>query len=542
MNYNEPPPDDAELPGILAGLIAKAASVDLGTRRDVFEQLYELAYKVQEKASAAVPALIDGLLDPDTEIGENAKWALRYCAPDSIGPLVECLAHPRPFVRERAAHALGDIGEDACHAASSRLRSLLADTEDAVRQRAAWALGLMHDTSDRTVALLADMAGKESPADAGAALHALGNIGKSAGAAALSSHRSLVLAALDRPTPNVRRWALYAAEWVGLESQAWADVLVDILRRDDASEVRLEALSTLKELAPSVDLSAAVPALIARLAEPGQEASRSCEVLGEMRPRPAAAVPALREALMNDDLVRPAGQALWRIERQAEALIPAMRRVFDEDGESICDLICEIGPAASPLIPDVIKALGEENWDLQWAAADALRAMASSDPMVMPPLMQALSHPSPIVRSASARALAAIGAAAIEPLRALLNDTSAPHGVWAAYALGEMGPAAVAAMDDLRPGMRAGAEPRASCCAIAMVRIAADAEAVSSLIAMLRRGDQSAPRQAAIKALGELGPMAMAAAGVLEALVDDEDYEVADEAAQALIVIRGSPQ
>jgi HEAT repeat protein len=538
VDYNALPPGDAELPGILSDLIDRAQHVDVDVRRDAIEKIYELALKVKAKAASAIPCLVGGLVDPDPRIGESASWALHYCAPESIDPLVECLTHPVSFVRERASHALGNIGNTARAAAAPRLRDLLKDPDQAVRQRAAWALGLLHDTWGDTLRILAGMVTNGTPADAGAALHALGNIGKSAGPDFLTPYREVVLAATHSPATDVRRWALYAAESIGLDRQTWADTLASIVRQDESAEVRTAALSALKDIAPSVELASAVPTMVARLSEAGREASLVCDILAAMHPRPMSAVPLLRALLSRDELVIPAASALWRIEGRAGVIVPALRRVFADNGESVCDLICELGPAAQDLVPDIIRALAEDNWDLQWAAADALRAIASSEVTVQRALLDALDHPSPIVRSASARALAATGAMAVRPLNALLVDASDPRASLAAFALGEIGPAAGEALANLRAGMRSGSEPMAGCCAIALVRIAAEVAAVPYLAATLSSEDPAAPRKAAAEALGDLGPAASAAIEALEALADDEDFDVADASAQALMAIR----
>lgn len=541
MDYDALPPDDAQLAAILADLTDRAGHVDVNIRREAIERIYALALKVHAKAAAAIPCLVDGLVDPDSRIGESALWALHYCAPDSIEQLVGCLSHPVAYVRERASHSLGNIGDDARNAAAPKLRDLLGDPDQSVRKRAAWALGLMHDACGDTVRLLAGMTANGTPVDEGAALHALGNIGKSVGRDFLAPYRDLVLAALDSPRPEARRWALYAAESIGLDTQTWADTLVNVVRRDESGEVRTAALSALKGIASSVDLESAVPTFVARLMESGREASLACELLGAMRPRPIGAVPFLREAMTRDELVIPAASALWRIEGRADSIVPALRRVFDEYGEGVCDLICELGPAAQPLIPDVIRALAGEDWDLQWAAADALREIASSDEVILQSLLEALDHPSPIVRSASARALAAAGGVAVRPLKALLLDDSDPRATLAAYALGEMGPAAVESLFDLRGGMQSGSEPFAGCCAIAVVRIAGEIAAVPHLVAALRSEDPVAPRKAAADALAELGPAAEAAVEALEALIDDDDIDLADASVRALMAIRETP-
>ena len=541
MDYNAAAPDDAELPAILADLTDRAGHVDVNIRREAIERIYELALKVHAKVAAAIPCLVGGLVDSDPKIGESSLWALYYCAPDSIAPLVECLSHPVAFVRDRAAHSLGNIGDSARDAAASTLRDLLADSDQAVRKRAAWGLGLMHDERDDTVQLLVGMIANGTLVDAGAALHALGNIGKSAGSDSLAPYRVQILGALDSAGTDSRRWALYAAESVGLDVQTWADMLVKVVRQDDSSEVRSAALSTLKSLASTVDLDSAVPTLVARLIEPVREASLVCDVLGAMRPRPTRAVPFLQGVLTRDELVLSAASALWRIEGQADSIIPSMRRVFEDYGEGACDLICELGPAASALIPEVLKALAEESWDLQWAAADALQAIASSDEMVLRPLLDALAHLSPIVRSSAARALAAAGIAAVRPLTDLLIDASDPRASLAAYALGKMGSTAAESLSDLRTGMRSGSEPLAGCCAIAVARIAGEIGAVPFLVATLRSEDPVAPRRAAAEALAEFGPAATAAVEALEALVEDDHIDVAEAAMQALFAIRGSP-
>lgn len=84
MNFNDLPPDDAELQGILSDLLDQSSTRTPGLRRAAFERLYELALKVQTKISASVPTPIAGLADPDPQIGESAVWALHYCAPESL--------------------------------------------------------------------------------------------------------------------------------------------------------------------------------------------------------------------------------------------------------------------------------------------------------------------------------------------------------------------------------------------------------------------------------------------------------------------------
>jgi HEAT repeat protein len=538
MDTNSPPPSDKKLPSVVADLLRLARASSIEDRRGAIEKLYELAYKVGPKIADAIPTLIDALLDRDEKIGESALWALKYCKPDSVEPLIGCLTHGEAFVRERAAHSLGNIGDEARTAATT-LRGLLIDPDQSVRKRAAWALGLTHDTDLMTISELIKTAERGSEIDKGAALHALGNIGKALDdPSVLRPYQPSILHALQDSSSEVRWSALYASESLGLEPQPTAALMLTVLQGEQSSRVIEAVLSRLKTLAPLVDRTTQVPTLMQFLGKPGREASLACEILSSMRPAPKQAIDALVQALRIDRLVLPAATALWKIDGRVNEILPALERIFDAYDESVCDLICEIGPAAAPLLPKLIRALAEENWDLQWAAADALGAVASPEPSVMAALFDGLAHPSPIVRSAAARALARIGSPAVPMLRVLVADADDQRNAGAAFACGQMGLAAAPALPELRSGMRLGQEPLSSCCAIALARVAGDIESIPYLIDVLQSDDAQAPRRSAASALGALGPAARPAIDALEAVLICDDIDVAQAAEEALAAIR----
>jgi HEAT repeat protein len=539
MDTNSPPPDDAELPALLDDLVTRAQSASADDRLAAVEGLYELAFKTGPKIAGAIPALIDRLLDSNPKVGESAGWALVYCRPNSIEPLVECLEHPSSEVRERAAQALGNIGDEA-KSASLALRTLLGDEDQAVRVRAAWALGLVHDTHPDAIQMLIRKVSHGTSKDMAAALHALGNIGRELDEPALlQAHQSLILAALQHPSADVRFSALYAMESLGLASDEQAELLAGMVHRGQSDRVLDGALMQLKRLAPVVDLRSLVSELTQLVSGGRRHGTLACEILSSVRPATPETTEALLRALAVDELVVPAARALWRLTGRVEPLLPALERIFDDYDESVCDLICDLGPAAAPLLPKLIDALAEENWDLQWAAADALGAVASSEPHAVDLLIDALRHQSPIVRSASARALAKIGEAVVPLLRNLVVDEPNERGPWAAFALGEMGAHAAAALPTLRAGMRGGVEPMAGCCAIAVALVGGDTEAVSQLEAILQSDDPRAPRRGAASALGRLGPAAKGSIALLETLLGDEDFDVHQAAEEALAAIHG---
>src|SRR5262249_42329085 len=216
-------------------------------------------------------------------------------------------------------------------------------------------------------------------------------------------------------------------------------------------------------------------------------------------------------------------------------------RVFDNLGQSVCDAICEIGPAAAPLIDKVIGALDSGDWDLQWAAADALGAVASNRADVVAALTTALGHPSPIVRSAAARAFAAIGPATVPALIAILEaPDDDDRREWAADALGQMGAQAHAAIEPLKTRWRSADRALAAWCAIALAKIAGDAATVPMLIGLLARSDRPDLQQQAALALTKIGPPAASATQALKAALrdlhaDDEHGRAAVEGALAAI-------
>jgi HEAT repeat protein len=115
---------------------------------------------------------------------------------------------------------------------------------------------------------------------------------------------------------------------------------------------------------------------------------------------------------------------------------------------------------------------------------------------------------------------------------------------WAAYALGEFGPAAEEAVPVLIKVIN-DATPvdtfeRAASAAVALGRIAPETpsadQAVTALLPVLESKTQLSQVQA-IRALGQFGPRAAAAIPRIRTLKDDRDREVREAAAKALLAI-----
>jgi HEAT repeat protein len=162
---------------------------------------------------------------------------------------------------------------------------------------------------------------------------------------------------------------------------------------------------------------------------------------------------------------------------------------------------------------------------------------ADSAPSRIPQLIKALDDEN--VRYGASIALAQLGNEAVRALQESLVSDKPDRRVWAAYTLGEIGPAAKSAIDDLTKalGDTSDATLRAAA-AQALGRIGpAAASSVSLLTERLTDENTQVRRQSAV-ALGRIGPAAAdAAPGLITAL---KDHQLRAAARTALIQI-GKP-
>ena len=509
-------------------------------RRAAVGDLSDLCRKVRVRARAAIPIWLELLADGDKEIGESASYGLSYCAPDSIEPLMEQLRHHNPIVRQRACSSFGTIGKEAILATQSIL-PLLADPVQEVRSRAAWALGAIGDSRQRTIAALFDMARSGTIEDRRSALHGLGGLAKAAAdLAPFRARQQEIFDALMDEDEAVRWSACYAIESLDLDPATHLELIVPRLS-DRSERVEEIAIGQLKGLADEIDLTSHLAPIcqVVRGARK-RSAATACEVIGMLGPRAHAAIPSLVDALNSEDAYTTiaATGALWRVDRRIDVALPHLERLFPDFGETVCDVISRIGPAAAPLIDQVLAAPESDDWDLQWAAADALGSMGSSDSAVLAALTAALGHDSSIVVSAAATALARIGAAAVPVLSDILRQPEDPRAEWAADALGRIGPAAHAAAELLRAQLHSPRPGLSAWSAIALAKITGDERTVPMLVTLLERMDRADLRQEAALGLKAIGPRASGAAGALEALRHDpsDDVRAAAEAALSAVL------
>lgn len=197
------------------------------------------------------------------------------------------------------------------------------------------------------------------------------------------------------------------------------------------------------------------------------------------------------------------------------------------------DLLGELGPAAADAIPALINALSDTDATVRSRAAEALGAVGPGNPQVVGALTAQLKTAD--ARSA-ARGLARCGAAALTATDALiaLLDNADPDIRWnAERTLGKIRataaiPRLVSLLNDPDDQVREHA-------AEALGDIGPEAAStVPALIASLKDKYVKVRRDAA-RSLGQIGSGAQAAIPALQALVKDDSEEIVRQAAAAAI-------
>jgi cyclophilin family peptidyl-prolyl cis-trans isomerase/HEAT repeat protein len=301
-------------------------------------------------------------------------------------------AHPSPLVRGRAALAAGRIGGDAAAAA---LLPLLGDSMVQVRADAAFALGLLADSSAIVVDALTRLATQSIvDEDVIEAVHALSRTGA----------QDVLLSLLEQP----RRMQPAADSATGALIISAAEAAIDTDGRHLAEARRTAETAIALWRLPRTD--AAVEHLV-RLAVSEHAPTRWAATYSLSRMAPPRAASALRE-LLEDDV------ALIR-SHAARAL---RGPVVDSAGIRV--------QARSALI----AALADEDPHVRINVARALGSYA--EPAVVNPLARLLADPDSNVVLAAVEALAAAGPAAAGELRRVASNNGARVAIRAAALTG----------------------------------------------------------------------------------------------------------
>lgn len=295
----------------------------------------------------------------------------------------------------------------------------------------------------------------------------------------------------------------------------------------------------------------AVPNLIQALKRPEREIREgAAETLGLIRPRAKEAIPApLIATKDSDSWVRGVALgSLGVVGRSSPEAMKALVAAFHDEDEGnrrvAISVLGEWGKRAEPAVPELIAALKDKK--TRFESAVAFARIGPEAKTAVGALRQALQDETkPYTREKLVQALGAIGRdarEAVPDLRKLLGAGEGDVGQAAAYALGQMGPAATSAVPELI------AAAKSNGAAIwALGQIGPDAEsAVPVLLEALqiknptRQQTYAFPQFAA--ALAGIGPEARAAVPRLIELATDRRIDQFVRRAMAETLFKIEPE
>jgi HEAT repeat protein len=406
----------------------------------------EALVKMGPSARSALPALLMRCEQGD----EDVEWVIlelaKAAGASAVSPLAAALTDGHPIIRQKAAEALGEIGTDAAPsvpkltgalhdpapaviiASALSLRKidkhddgevgalieLLTNKDTQIRARAVFALGEFGaDASEAVDPLMNTLETGDSQAE-GLTARTLGLIGPAAQPAI-----PRIITMLDSDNSQTLMFSMEALGRFGIEAKAAIPRLLVLAERKEQMVGAISALSSMgADAMPGLlalyrhgkdrqhswiarefikqgpNAAAAVPTLVEDLqSERRNRAATAAWALGSIGDSAKVAVPRLVELIHDDDpQVRIlAAEALWRIDRQTNAVLPVMigelknwskdpqavmgymtQEFFPSRQETAAEVLGEIGPPASEAVP-LLQIMLRSSFDRhKQAAAKAL--------------------------------------------------------------------------------------------------------------------------------------------------------------------------
>jgi HEAT repeat protein len=273
------------------------------------------------------------------------------------------------------------------------------------------------------------------------------------------------------------------------------------------------------------------------------EQIRAVQLLGELGPRAADAVPQLAALAKVDDLalrletVVALGRISSDFKTSRTVLIPATSDEAPIIQYSAVEALRMFGPDAHAALPELRKLLASENRFVRVAAARAITSIAVEDSelidAVIPVLIDGLTE-GPHVAFEAQQGLIASGVASVPALQTLLTEKDLNLRIHALDALAGIGPEAGEATEAVVVSLSNENREVVLHGLRALGAIGAKPEAV---IPELKKGLQfkePVMREQSAKSLGEYGPAAAPAVESLVAALRDEQDSVRIAAALAL--------
>jgi HEAT repeat protein len=311
-----------------------------------------------------IPAVVQSLKHSDPSMRMRAASVVseyEMYSPGIISALSEAVDDSSPVVRRAALQTLADAGPAAI-GALPQLTLMLKEPDEYLRLSAADALWrISPEQAIVVVPLLITLIDVQETRSAS---------GQTSGG--------------DRQALETA--AVHVLGEMGPLAKDAAPVVRDLLQRG-GDDLRFSAADALRHIDPA-SAPELVPLFVQLLASTNDlYQPEVIEVLGEIGPAAAKAVPTLIAFLNNeDDTTRlAAASALWRIDPQkADTVIPVLIQLLKREiegefnGSDVLETLMEMGPAALDAAPAIRALLSHPLEELRHAAAEALTKIESA--------------------------------------------------------------------------------------------------------------------------------------------------------------------
>ena len=361
----------------------------------------------------SVPALVRALSDPSLAVRREAAFALGLVADTTTGPALMRRIDVETDPATRAV-LVGALGDAGGRPAGPALIRALRDKDPGVRGAAALSAARLRDST--VVDALASASRDASPEVRWRVAYALGRIGDRTGSSALRR--------LTDDKSDVVRY--HAARALGEVGDSSATTRLVALLNDSSWRVRTHAAEAMGALRAQRDARSLVPLLRDRHAHVRWQAAIA---LGQIQSPGAAA--ALTEALRDSStgVVQAAAASLLKI--QGEAAVPAVAPALDLlPGFLRAGLIEALGPVPGSLALSILTARAADSTDAPLAAgaATALGTRPADRERSIPILRTLLASRDYVVVCSAAEALGALGdSASVPSIAALLRRSGTPE-------------------------------------------------------------------------------------------------------------------
>ncbi|TWU13925.1 putative lyase [Symmachiella macrocystis] len=449
-----------------------------------------------------------------------AACSVSYAEEASISDLLRDLKSPEPSVRAAAAIELGQRPNVPPEVVLP-LAAVLRDKDRTVVEEALIAIQRIGPEARAAVPTLISLLNKEDPALNHETLHALAAIGPAAAKAKPGIQKFL-----DSPNKRLKIVASIALWRINPEdTEPLQAILPDAIAALGSGDEHLsrQAVRLLSTMGP-----VAVAELV-KAVEAGDPAVcwRASDALANIGPDAQSGVPALAKLAAAEDeracwhAIRAIGEIGVASPVAVESLTTALTNESPMVRAHAATALGKLAPDSNSAVPALIKALSDDELGVQISVADALGMLGPDAADSSDALVVAVQTEEPAVAIHAANALSQIGAPAAPAVAKLLADENSRQ--LAAMILGEMGPGAKPAVDNLIQAIDDKNELVKRDVIVALALIGPDASKASDKLIALLDDPDAAARPAAAFALGKIGEKR--AIPILErtAIVKDND-------------------